>query len=51
MIEAEKTYGESATGITDINADSNKKDGKYLENGKIVIIKNGKKFNINGLVE
>lgn len=51
LIEAEETYGESTTGITDVNADSNKKDGKYFENGKIVIVKNGKKFNINGLKE
>lgn len=49
LIEAEKAYEKLATGITDINADSNKKDGKYFENGKIVIVKNGKKFNINGL--
>ena len=34
-----------------INADSDKKSKKYLENGKIVIKKNGKKFNINGLSE
>ena len=49
LIEAEEAYGESTTGIANINSDNDKKDGKYLENGKIVIVKNGKKFNINGL--
>ena len=34
-----------------INADSDKKCKKYLENGKIVIVKNGKKFNVSGLKE
>ena len=38
-----------ANGIANINSDKKKKDGKYFENGKIVIVKNGKKFNINGL--
>lgn len=51
LIEAEETYGESTTGIAEINSDNNKKNGKYIENGKIVIVKNGKKFNINGLNE
>ena len=49
LIEAEETYGESTTGITDINSDNSMKDGKCIDNGKIVIVKNGKKFNINGL--
>ena len=51
LIEAEEAYGESTTGIANINSDNDKKDGKYLENGKIVIKKNDKKFNINGLNE
>ena len=51
LIEAEETYGESTTGIANINSDNDKKDRKYLENGKIVIKKNGKKVNINGLNE
>ncbi len=51
LIEAEEAYGESTTGVANINSDNDKKDGKYLENGKIVIVKNGKKFNINGLSE
>jgi ACT domain-containing protein len=51
LIEAEEAYGESTTGVANINSDNDKKDGKYLENGKIVIKKNDKKFNINGLNE
>ena len=52
LIETEKTYGMSvSTGITDINSDNSKKDGKYIENGKIIIVKNGKKCNISGLKE
>lgn len=26
----------------------NKADGKYIENGKVVIVKNGQKFNVTG---
>ena len=51
LMEAEEAYGESTTGIANINSDNDKKDRKYLENGKIVIKKNVKKFNINGLNE
>ena len=52
LIEAEEVYGISSTGITDINSDNvKKKDGKYIENGKMIIVKDGKKFNINGLNE
>ena len=40
-----------ATGIVDVNARDGKKNGKYLMNGRIVIIKSGKKFSINGQVE
>ena len=52
LIEAEKTYEKlsgGSTGIVNINSDNNEKSKKYIENGKIVIVKNGKKFNINGL--
>lgn len=52
LIEAEKTYEKLSGGSTDIvniNSDNNEKSKKYIENGKIVIVKNGKKFNINGL--
>ena len=54
LIEAEKTYEKlsgGSTGIININTDNSTKSKKYLENGKIVIVKNGKKFNINGLNE
>ena len=37
------------SGIADINADNSVKNGKYLENGKLVIVKDGKKFNVSGL--
>ena len=38
------------TGVDNVEATSEAKaqDGKFIENGKIVIIKNGKKFNANG---
>jgi len=37
------------TGISELSAESlEPRDGKYLENGKIVVVRNGKKFNING---
>ena len=51
LVEAENAYSKfgTSTGITNVNADNTPKDAKYLENGKIVIIKNGKQFNINGL--
>ena len=54
LIEAEKTYEKlsgGSTGIVNINSDNNEKSKKYLENGKIIIVKNGKKFNVNGLRE
>ena len=52
LVEAEETYKQlEGTGIANINSDNSPKDGKYLENGKIVIVKNGEKFNISGLRE
>ena len=38
------------TGVANVEAatEATLKDGKYLENGKIVIVKNGQKFNANG---
>ena len=38
------------TGVDNVEAatEATLKDGKYLENGKVVIVKNGKKFNANG---
>ena len=51
LVEAEDAYKKisAPTDITNVNVDSTPKDAKYLENGKIVIVKNGKKFNVNGL--
>ena len=50
LVEAEEAYGMSVpSGIADINADYSVKNGKYLENGKLVIVKDGKKFNVSGL--
>ena len=51
LVEAEDAYNKLSvsTGITNVNADSTLKDAKYLKDGKIVIIKYGKQFNINGL--
>lgn len=36
------------TGIADIETRNSNKEGKYIENGKIVIVKNGKEYNMNG---
>ena len=38
-------------GIAEIETKDREKAGKFLENGKIVIVKNGRKYNINGLAE
>ena len=52
LVEAEDAYKQLVgTGIANINSDNSQKDGKYLVNGKVVIVKNGKKFNVNGLAE
>ena len=52
LIEAEKAYKQfETTGIADIETKNGEKDGKFLENGKIVIVKNGKKYNLNGQAE
>ena len=39
------------TGIADAETDNGMKDGKYIVGGKLVIVKNGKKFNLNGIAE
>ena len=39
-----------AVGISRINATSTLKNGKYLENNKVVIIRNGVKYSVNGAV-
>lgn len=37
-----------ASGINDVKVVSASKSGKYIENGKIVILNNGQKFNVSG---
>jgi len=40
---------EEATAISEVRGERlEARDGKFLENGKVVIIRNGKKYNING---
>lgn len=52
LVEAEKVYNQfETTGIADIETKDNNEAGKFLENGKIVIVKNGKRYNINGQAE
>lgn len=48
LIEAEKDY-KQVTAIFNINAETTKKEGKYLVNGKIMIVKNGKTYKLNGV--
>lgn len=40
---------EDATGISGIDAAKAKANGKYLQNGKIVIVKNGKTYSVSGV--
>ena len=47
--------GEDVTGITlqEVESESENagmKDGKYFENGRIVIVKNGVKYSVNGSI-
>ena len=43
------TWTDEATGITTLDTDSvEPADGKYIEGGRVVVIKNGIKYNING---
>ena len=43
------TWTDEATGITTLDTDSvEPADGKYIEDGRVVVIKNGIKYNING---
>jgi hypothetical protein len=41
----------TTTGIDDVETIADNKVGKYIENGKIMIVKNGKKYNLNGQAE
>ena len=52
LVDAENAYKQfETTGIASVETKDSNKDGKYIENGKIVIVKNGKKYNINGQAE
>ena len=52
LVDAENAYKQlEATGIADVEMNDGKKDGKYLVNGKIVIVRNGKNYNLNGQAE
>jgi hypothetical protein len=52
LIEAETAYEQfGTTGITTVETKAYNKAEKYLVNGKIVIVKNGKKYNLNGQAE
>ena len=52
LIEAEKAYKQfEKTGIVNVETKAENKVGKYIENGKIMIVKNGKKYNLNGQAE
>jgi hypothetical protein len=49
FIDGETENGKgNIVGISNANADEAQKDGKFVENGQIVIYKNGKKFNAAG---
>lgn len=39
----------NTTGISNVNSNAQLRDGKYMENGKLVIVKGGKKFNAVGI--
>ena len=49
IVEDAKEPG--TTGVADVEADNGMKDGKYLIDGKVVIVRNGKKYNLNGIAE
>ena len=52
LLEAEEAYKQFDTnGIANVMTKDGNKDGKYLVNGKVVIAKNGKKYNMNGQAE
>ncbi len=52
LVDAENAYKQfETTGIASVETKDSNKDGKYIENGNIVIVKNGKRYNINGQAE
>lgn len=52
LVEAEDVYKQLETsGVTYVTTREESKVGKYLVNGKIVIVKNGKTYNLSGQAE
>ena len=54
LIAAEEAYDKlaiEATGISNITADNVLNDGKYVVDGKIILVKNGRKYNLNGVTK
>lgn len=41
-------FGNETTGIEGLNGSNGSNGSKFLQNGMIVVVKNGKKFNVNG---
>ena len=39
---------ETETGVTSVNGEMDLRDGKYLHDEEIIIVKNNKKYNLNG---
>lgn len=40
---------EEETGVSSILSTPSSQEGKFIENGKVVIVKNGQKYNVNGI--
>ena len=52
LVEAEDAYKQLETsGIADVTTKEESNNGKYLVNGKIMIVKNGKTYNLSGQAE
>ena len=52
LLEAEHIYSTiDVTGIANVNTNTAVKNGKYIVNGKIQIIRNGKIYSVNGLAK
>ena len=50
LVEVDFWFGDAYTGIDGIASDGKAKaNGKYLENGKVVIYRNGQKFSTTGV--
>ncbi len=47
----EDAKGSGTTEVADVEVNNGIKDGKYLIDGKVVIVRNGKKYNLNGIAE